>query len=108
LESWPLDWLVGRGSEEGSGLSAEAGMGVETDRGESLVPLLEASERDRPILPPIDILRPLSVHPELSFCGELSSFSPSPLTDRSVDAMEGILDFRESGAGKATPEASGG
>lgn len=90
------------------GSSTEAGMGVETDRGESLVPLLDASESDRPIMPPIDILRPLSVHPELSFCGELPSFSLSPLNERSVEAMDGTLDFRDSGAGTVTPEGSGG
>lgn len=101
-DSWLFDLLMGSGK---ASVSAEADMGVDTARGESLLPLLEASESDRPmrpLTPPTDSLRPLSVHPEPSLGTDAAS------TSCSIDASDGALDFRELVTEVALPEKSEG
>lgn len=82
-------------------------MGVETDLSVSLLPLLEARERERPIRLPIDILRPFIGHPVLSLDGDEPSISTSrsfSCPDRSVEAIDGTLDLRDSLAGLTVAE----
>ena len=72
-------------------------MGLETDLGVSLLPLLDDREMDRPMRLPIDIFRPLIDQPSFVcaglFCSASRSFS---CPDGSVEAIEGTLDLRDS------------